>query len=66
MKIAAALLMFALAGCAANVGAIAGHRAAAVRQICIDNGHALGSPGFDACFRDTYAAASGTVSIPKP
>ena len=53
--IAIAIILFA-AGCADT------NRANAVRRICVDNGHALGSPGFDACFRDTFAAASHSVS----
>lgn len=29
------------------------------RRICVENGHAVGSPGFDRCFESTYAAIQG-------
>lgn len=52
MRIILTLAALALVGCAAPP---LGQQ---VRETCLKNGHALGTPGFDRCFETTYAAAA--------
>lgn len=57
MRVVLALVAAALlAGCG-----LAGFDAVAVqaRRTCIDNGHAIGTAGFDACFHRVYSASRG-------
>lgn len=46
------LLILALAGCASP----AERATTDARAVCASNGHAQGSPGYDACFNASFAA----------
>ncbi len=57
MRLGAVLLVVLVAGCADDGST---PNADAARRICIENGNALGSEGFNRCFEGTYAAIMGS------
>jgi hypothetical protein len=63
MRLVAVLAALMLAGCGAAGWDV---RAVQARKTCTDNGHALGSPGFDACFHRIYAASHGVAATSAP
>jgi hypothetical protein len=56
MRVGMVLAVLALAGCGSSA---ADMDAANARRICAGNGHAQGSPGFDACFATTFRDIRG-------